>query len=63
MPIEMSAPEFCEIGSRLFGERWIYRLSIKFDISTKTIGRYASGKKPIPEAIAGIMHFMDGGTQ
>lgn len=48
----MTADDFRAIGRLIYGPGWKEGLSNQYQISPRTIGRWASGKLPVPDWLA-----------
>lgn len=53
----MQPDEFKNIGIGLFGDYWPSELAFRLRLNKNTVKRFASGKMPVPEAVASIMRF------
>lgn len=56
----MQHDEFITIARKLFDDSWAYEISRRLAINVRTVKRWGSGQRPIPEAVAGIMRFWIG---
>lgn len=48
----MTADDFRALGRLIYGAGWRESLSEQYKISPRTIGRWASGKLPVPDWLA-----------
>ena len=56
----MPHEEFLHIALDLFGESWAYEISKRLNLNIRTVQRFASGKREVPDAVAGILRFWAG---
>lgn len=55
----MAPNEFLSIGIDLYGEDWANELSNRTGLNRRTIQRMATGHKDIPQAVAGLIFYLD----
>lgn len=60
MPEKMTTEDFLIHANELFGENWAYEISKRLSINVRTVQRYGSGRREVPDAIAGILLFWKG---
>lgn len=59
----MTAEEFSFKCQLLYGDDWTFELHRRLGISTRSIKRWSRGIKPVPEAIAGLIDYLQAGVK
>lgn len=55
----MTHDDFLSIALRVYGDAWAKEISRRLGIKLRTVQRWGSGAREIPDGVSGIMHFWD----
>lgn len=53
----MTHDEFLSIALRIYGETWAKEISNRLGIKLRTVQRWGSGARSIPDGVAAVMRF------
>lgn len=55
----MTPDDFLSIALRVYGETWAKEISKRLGINIRTVQRWGTGARDIPEGVAAVMRFWD----